>query len=545
MTFSSKLERGREAFRQKKWGDAYSLLTSADQESSLAPSDLVLLARASYLVGKSADSTDIWMRAHQGYLNKDDPTQAAFSAFWLGMILLLHGDGAQGSGWIARAQRLVDDYQKDCAEKGFLMIPKALQCLRSGDYEKSYLLFGQAAETGNRFKNKDLIILGRLGRGQSLILQNRITEGTKLLDEAMVSVISDDISPIVAGIVYCAVIETCQKIYDLHRAQEWTGALTRWCESQPDLVPYRGQCLIRRVEIMQLHGEWREAINEVQRACELLSGPPGEPAAGEAYYRQAELCRLKGQFSKAEEMYRRASKWGRKAQPGMSLLRLAQGQTESAAAAIRSVEEETTDLITRSRILPAFVVIMIAAKDNHSAKAASQELCEIADEIQAPFLEGISNREYGRVLLAEGDPRTALRQLQNAWSLLEKIDAVYEAAQTRLLIGLACRESGDLDTMDMELDAAREIFQQLGAAHDLAFTESLISDTTPGNTFGLTHRELQVLRLLTTGKTNKAIAADLFISERTVDRHVSNILAKLNVSSRSAATAFAFKHSLT
>jgi tetratricopeptide (TPR) repeat protein len=195
-------------------------------------------------------------------------------------------------------------------------------------------------EIGNRFDSADLISLGRLGCGQTLVFQNKIEEGTSLFDEVMVSVLSEEISPIVTGIVYCAVIETCQKIYDLSRAKEWTGALSRWCDAQPDLVPFRGQCLVRRVEIMQLHGEWQDAMNEVQRACKLLSGPPGEPAVGEALYRRGELFRLIGKFSKAEEMYRQASKWGRKPQPGLSLLRLFQGEIKDATAAIRLSEEE-------------------------------------------------------------------------------------------------------------------------------------------------------------------------------------------------------------
>lgn len=544
MAKANKTDQGREAFRKQAWADAYALLSSADRESSLEPVDLELLAKAAYLTGKYSDSTDSWNRAHHAFLKRDQTKRAANCSFWLGMILLFRGDHAQGSGWIARAARLVEDNNQDCVEKGFLLIPKALQSLGTGDYGKGHDLFTQAVDLGRRFNNPELITLGRLGRGQALVLQNHISEGTTLFDEVMVTVLSDDISPIVSGIVYCAVIETCQKIYDLKRAQEWTGALSRWCSSQPDLVPFRGQCLVRRVEIMQLHGEWKEAMNEVARACKLLSEPPGEPAAGEAYYRKGELNRLLGEFLKAEEMYRQASKWGLKPQPGLALLRLSQGKIQDAKVAIRQSEEENKDRISRLKILPAYVEIMFAAGEIRAAETASRELSIIADKLQAPFLQAIATRASGIVLLADGDSRAALKKLREAWMLLKNIDAVYESAKTRVLIGRACREIGDKDTAEMELDAARWQFQQLGAVPDHEKVEFLIREFPLDNIHGLTPRELEVLRFLATGKTNKTIASDLFISERTVDRHVSNILSKLNVSSRAAATAYAYKHEL-
>ncbi|MBD3615247.1 MAG: response regulator transcription factor [Gracilimonas sp.] len=544
MAKASKTERGRGAFRKQAWSDAYALLSSADKVASLAPGDLELLAKAAYLTGKYFDCTDAWNRAHHAFLKQGKIKRAANCAFWLGMILINQGDHAQGSGWIARATRLVEENKHDCVEQGFLLLPKGLQSLSAGESGKAHDLFSEAVEIGTRFNNQDLITLGRLGLGQALIFQNKISEGTTLFDEVMVAVLSDEISPIVTGIVYCAVIETCQKIYDLGRAQEWTEALSRWCDSQPDLVPFRGQCLVRRVEIMQFHGEWKDAMNEGERACDLLSQPPGESAAGEAWYRQGELFRLLGKFSKSEEMYRQASKWGRKPQPGLALLRLAQGEIKDAVTAIRQSEEEEKDLIKRSKVLPAYVEIMLAAGEISAARTFSRELSEIAVKLQAPFLQAIAARASGSILLADEDARGAHEKLREAWTLFNKIDAVYESAKTRMLIGRACREIGDNDTAEMELDAARWHFQQLGAAHDLEKVESLIRKSPADNINGLTSRELEVLRFLATGKTNKAIAADLFISERTVDRHVSNILSKLNISSRAAATAYAYEHDL-
>lgn len=276
---------------------AYDFLASADQEDSLQAKDLEFFARAAYLTGNESESNEIWARAYQEFLNEENIPKAVYCAFWLGMNLFNQGEGAQGSGWMARAGRLADDCP-ECAEKGFLLVPQALQHMREGDGKGAHNLFNNAFKLGKHFSNPDLMALGQLGCGQALIMQKKISEGTTLLDEAMVAVVSDEISPIIAGIVYCAVIETCQKIYDLRRAQEWTSALSRWCDSHPELVPYRGQCLVRRAEIMQLHGEWPDAITEVQRACELLSKPPGDTAAGEAFYRQGELHGYRDTFQR-------------------------------------------------------------------------------------------------------------------------------------------------------------------------------------------------------------------------------------------------------
>lgn len=544
MTSTDTLDQGRKAFQQEAWTDAYNLFASADRQTSLEPEDMERLAKAAYLIGKESECTGIWARAHQEYLNRDNIPKAIFCAFWLGMILFDLGEKAQGGGWMARARRLCDDYPQACAEQGFLLVPEGLQFMRQGEPEKAHELFSKAVEIGQRFDNPDVTTLGRLGRGQALILQNKIGEGTTLLDEAMVSVVSDEVSPITAGLVYCAVIETCQKIYDLRRAHEWTAALSRWCDSHPELVPYRGQCLVRRAEVMQLHGEWTDALAEAERACQILSEPRGGAAAGQAFYQQGELYRLQGKLSKAMEMYRQASKWGLNPQPGLALLRLAQGKVDAAKAAIRQSEKEKQDLIARSKILPAFVEIMLEADELPAAQTAAGELSDIASAFQSGFLRATADHAQGSVLLASGDPHAALDKLRNGWSAFHDMGAAYESARTRVLIGLACRELDDEDTAEMELAAARQTFQRLGAEFDLQKIDAVFSAASSYQSHGLTARELEVLQLIATGKTNKEIATDLFISERTVDRHVSNIFMKLDVASRAAATAYAFEHNL-
>lgn len=544
MTTSETLNRGREAFEGQAWAEAYDQLKAADRETPLEAEDLERLATAAYLVGKYADSTDTWARAHREWLNQGGLERAARCAFWLSFGLLNRGKRARAGGWVARAHRLLDEEQCDCVEQGFLLLPDALQCLAEGNVARAYTMFCQAAEIGDRFDNPNLIALARHSRGRVLIRRGKIREGVTLLDEAMVAIEAGELAPMVVGVVYCSVIEGCLEIFDLRRAQEWTMALSDWCASQPDLVPYTGQCLVHRAEILQLHGAWSEAVDAAQRAGERLLNGAGQPAAGAAFYQQAELHRLRGAFAEAEEAYHQASQWGRKPQPGLAQLRLDQGQIDAAEAAIRRAMDETQGRISRSRLLPAYVEIMLAAGDVQAARVATDELGEIAGDLDAPFLRAAAAQARGAVLLTEGNTQDALVALRQAWAAWQEVKVPYKAARVRVLIGVACRKLGDEDTAAMELDAARCAFQRLGAAPDLARMEELSRPAAPEADGELTSREVQVLRLVAAGKTNQEIADELFISEKTVARHMSNIFSKLGLPNRAAATAYAYEHDL-
>lgn len=539
MTLSNSIRKGRDAFNKQSWAKAYLHFKAEDLDQA---QDLEDFAKAAYLTGKRSESNDLWARAHQEYFNDKNIPKAVYCAFWLGMNLLSQGETAQGSGWMARANRLAKECP-ECPEHGLLLVPQALQKMREGNGEEAFKLFSRAFELGQRYNNQDLMALGRLGRGQALIIQKQVSEGTTLFDETMVAVLSEEISPIVAGIVYCAVIETCQKIYDLQRAREWTTALSQWCDDHSELIPFRGQCLVRRAEILQLNGEWANAIHEVQKACKLLSEPPGETATGEAYYRQGEIFRLQGRLSEALEMFRIASKWGRNPQPGLALLRLMQGQFDTARAAIQQLENEKKDPITRSRILPAYVEIMLLVSEQTKAQKATDELMEIASRMHADYLLAVALYTKGNTLLHSDKINPALECLKESWQLFNQTKAVYESARARILLGQAYHRLGDDDSAELEFNAAGNVLKNLGAVPDIERL-NLLTGHSYSNNHKLTPRELDVLQLLATGKTNKEIASQLFISQRTVDRHVSNIFAKLNISSRSAATAFAHKHQL-
>jgi DNA-binding CsgD family transcriptional regulator len=544
MTTADALDQGRESFGRQAWAAAHAQLSAADQQTPLAPEDLERLATATYLLGRDADSTDIWARAHHELLRRGNVERAAWCAFWLAYVLLNKGELVRGGGWIARARRLLDDGQHDCVEQGYLLWGVAARSIFEGDNTSACGAFARAAKIADRFGDRDLVTLARVGQGRALLRLGETADGVALLDEVMVAVEAGELSAVVAGDTYCTVIEGFQEIFDLGRAQAWTAALSNWCASQPDLVAYRGQCLVHRAEIMQLHGAWQDAMDEAERASERILKGPDHMAAGAAFYQRAELHRLRGEFAKAEDAYRQASRWGRMPQPGLSQLRLAQGQVDAAQAAIRRVVDEASDRLTRSNLLAAYVEIMLAAGDVGKARARADELSAIAADLDAPLLVAVAANANGAVLLVEGDARAALAVLRGAWTAWQELEAPYDAARVRVLLGLACRELGDQEGAELELDAARGVFQQLGAVPDLARVQALSRKAAPKAAGGLTGREVQLLRLVAAGKTNRAIAAELVLSERTVDRHVSNIFTKLGVSSRAAATAYAYQHQL-
>ncbi len=551
MSTSDLVERGREAFARDAWREAYEAWSAADRDTTLPAEDLERFAVAAYLVGRDTERMTLMERAHTAYLDRDEHRAAARVAFWLGMGLMDRGEPARGGGWLARAGRLLEG-QAACPELGYLRVPAGLQALGAGRAEEAAASFRDAVAVGERFGDADLTALGRLGLGQSLVRLGHNEDGMALFDEAMVAVEAGEVSPVPAGIIYCAVISVCQAVFDLHRAQEWTGALAAWCDAHPDLVPYRGQCLVHRAEILELHGDWSGALAEARRASERLADPPGQPAIGAAYYRQGELHRLRGDAGEAEEAYRMASRCGHPPQPGLAQLRVAQGQPDVAAAAIRRALEEEHDPARRARLLPAAVEVSLAADDLPAARSAADELEAIARRLDVPLLRAVAAHVGGAVALAGGAAADALEPLRAAWRAWQELDAPFEAARVRVLVGLACRELGDDDGAGLELDAARATFRALGAEPELARLDELEGGAAggaggpggTGDTAGLTGREVEVLRLVASGKSNRAIADELVISEHTVARHVQNIFAKLAVGSRTAAAAYAYEHHL-
>jgi DNA-binding NarL/FixJ family response regulator len=543
------LERGQRAFEGHAWPEAYDQLTAADRASPLPPEDLERAATAAYLAGHDRPSAELWSRAHQTHLDRGEFEQAVRCAFWLGFGLVQRGEMAQGGGWLARAQRLVDQHALDCVERGYLLLPEALMAAGSGHPEAALACFEQIGAVAGRFGDADLAALAKTGQGEALLRLGRAVEGARLFDEAMVAVTTGETSPVVSGVVYCAVIDACQKALDLRRAEEWTEALDRWCREQPGLVPYRGQCLVHRSQVLQVRGDWGAALREAEQARARLTDPP-HPAVGMAHYQLGELHRLRGEHAAAEAAYREAHAAGRPPQPGLALLRLAQGRLDAAVAAIEAAVADAHDHLAQAQLLPAQVEIMLAAGRPVDARAAAEGLDRLAGGIDTPLVRAIAAQARGTVLLAEGDPAAALEALAASRRAWQELGAPHETAQVRILMAAACGAVGDHDTADLECAAARAALEALGAAPALARLDQVVAGVGPGDESGpdrgspMTARETEVLRLVAAGHTNREIAEALVISEKTVERHLSNIFTKLGVANRAAATAYAYDHHL-
>jgi DNA-binding CsgD family transcriptional regulator len=540
----NELEQGRSAYERRAWRDAYTALSAADRAAPLGAEDVERVAEAASMLGRVDEHLALLERAHQLRLEQGESLRAARWAGTIGMNLAVRGEVGPAGGWFARAQRLVESEQGDFVERGWLLVPTALQRQAMGDHDGANEAAAAAAEIGERFGDRDLVAVALFTQGTVRIDQARVDEGLKLLDEAMVGVTAGEVSPFFTGVVYCGVIATCEAAFDVRRAREWTNALTRWCEAQPQMVSFTGRCLAHRAGIKQLTGAWSDALVEAQLARERCEEAMNLPAAGQAYYLQAELHRLQGDFAAAEAAYRDANRYGREPQPGVSLLRLAQGDLDAAVAAIRRALGETAEPLKRAALLPAYTEIMLAAGDTDAARDAARELEQAATGREPGLLGANSAYARGAVELAVDEPEAALASLRQAQSVWQELDAPYEGARVRVLVGLACRALGDEDSAVLELDAARAAFEQLGAAPDVERVDSLTARDVGDDMHGLSGRELEVLRLVAAGKTNREIARALFVSEHTVARHLQNIFHKLGVSSRTAATAFAFEHQL-
>ncbi|WP_203336375.1 helix-turn-helix transcriptional regulator [Nocardioides limicola] len=541
MSVLDDLREAREAYERREWVAAYDALSGLEAVD-LTPDDFVALANAAYLLGRRNDVIQSLQRAYQEYLDRDDVPGAARAAYWLVATLWGGGEVAVGNGWLARAQRLLDEYDGDIVERGYLQERVTFGHVMKGEFGDAVAAAPLVTEYGRRFGDPDLLAMGLHVEGRMTIFSGRVSEGLRLLDEAMISVIAGEVSPIYSGVIYCSAIEAVQQISDLDRAGQWTHALTAWCDGQPGLVAYTGQCAVHRGQLMRLHGAFDDALQELQRAIRRYADAGGSAAVGEAYYEQGEVLRLRGSHDDAEAAYDRAAEHGHATQPGRALLWLARGRRDAALSAVERLLAERQDPVHRSQVLAAAVEVMVDAGRAEDAAPLAAQLSELGTEFDCTALQAAGAHAMALVALARAEPEAALlagRRCTDAWSSL---DAPYEVARGRVLIGRALRLLGDERSAVAELCAARDGFAALGASPAARAADDLVGDTAVPA--GLSPREVEVLRLVAAGRSNPQIAVELVLSEKTVARHLSNIFAKLDVGSRTAAAAFAYEHDL-
>lgn len=532
---------GEAAFERRDWTAAYQSLSRAGADGVLDAEGWDLLGEAAWWLGEIDDALTAWERAYDCHLGDRRRRSAALSAMYVAYHSIERGDVAKGSGWVSRMTRLLDD-EPEGSEHGYPLYFRLFELSSDGNIDGAMTLAARMQELGHRFDDPNLVAVGLMGEGRMLIKQGHVEDGMPLLDEAMLAALSDQLHPVWTGAIYCHLMDVCHELSELRRAGEWTHAAATWCEDLPPNALYRGICRVHRAQVLRRQGAWEQAEEEADRACrDVAHLHPGTVAEG--HYELGEIRRLRGDLDGAESSYRRAHELGRDPQPGLALLRMMQDQVDVAATSIASaLEARRGDPLGRAQLLAGQCEIALASGDVDTARAAATELGQTAQEYQSSGLEAAARQADGAVWVHDGKVQEAVGTLRSACRLWQEMDAQYSAARTRLLLSKAHRELGDDDGARLELDAAENTFRRLGATPALAELEELQGKSSlPA---GLTDRQGEVLELVATGASNSEIGTSLFISKRTVDRHVSDIFTKLGVSSRTEATAWAFEHGL-
>jgi len=522
------------------WRSRYDELTVRDP-SIMQPDDLEQLADAAFWLGRPREAIAARQRAYAGHRDANDHERAARTAWKLFHSHFELNETALASGWLKRAHRHIAE-APDSVERGYVAIAAAMWSRFTGDLDDSVAQAALAHEIGRDRSDLNLATWGLAVHGGMLAARGDIAAGVALLDEAMVETVSGELSPFVTGWIYCYLLKTCQALGDVSRAGEWTEAAVRWCEQQGVSSWYPGVCRLHRCEVASLRGEWTSAEQEALRAADELA-PFGDYLSAEGHYIAGEIRRRRGDYAGAEQAFRRSHELGHDPQPGLALIRLATGDAQGAASQLRlSLKSASQAPVSRARLLAALIQADLELADTAAAAQSVAELGQLAKASESRLLWALLATWHGALLLAKGDADGALPLLREACAACQHLNLPYEAAQVRMILGKAAREEGDEETARLEFDAARAGFERLGARPDAE--RAARAAGVAANPMGLSDREVEVLRLVAGGLSNRDIATNLVISEHTVRRHLSNIFRKIGVTSRSAATAFVFEHDL-
>lgn len=551
------LESARKAAEACRWRDAYEVLTRVDQDAALEPGDLELLSTAAFLTGHEDESRQASMRAYQIWVNSGEKRRAAVHAVRIGLDKLDTAEIAEASGclpaslsgcsaWVAQASALLDG-EEECVEHGYLLVPVAFEHLAAGDdleaLEESVRVAQQAVEIGRRFGDPELIALAGMILGRTLIRSRREPDGMSVLEESVSIAAAGEVSAPIAGTVLTSAVKAAEVQWDLPRFDRFVRVLADWCELQQGMVQFRARSMTHEATLNRVRGTWATALELAEEATDPVVSDYDQVALADAMYEQGEVLRLRGELGAAEDAYRRVSQAGSDPQPGLALLRLLEGDTDAAAAAVARSLAETSAPLEKVELLAAQVEILVAAGDLEGVESAVWDLEEIAATRDIPFLDATTRQAKGSFLLAKGEGLSALKLLREASRVWRHLEVPYEEARARALMARSCQMLGDEDTMVLEGKVAVRTFTELGAGRDLIDAQRIIERGSE-ETHGLTSRELEVLRLVARGLTNRDIAEQLVVAVRTVDSHVGNVFTKLGVTNRAAATAYAHRHEL-
>jgi DNA-binding CsgD family transcriptional regulator len=535
------LVQARADYERREWEAALDTWAGVDADA-LDAADLRGAALSAYLLGRPSDAVGYYQRAFRAYEETGDLGAAVRCAFHLAMIHGTSGEPALAGGWTARAVRLVDRLGGDVVQRGYVAFLRMFNHLQDASWPDAEACAAETAEVGREYGDPDLLALGLCSAGRIAIYSGRVADGLVLLDEAMAVTTAGEVSPEIFGNVYCTAIEGCQQIAEFGRVAEWTSALHRWCAALPGLVTFTGQCSVHRGQVLRVRGAWTEALEEFERAVERYRLAQSMPAAGLAEAERGDVLRLRGDYGAADGAYQRASELGYDPQPGLALLWLATGRPDAAVGAVRRLLAEQPAPVQACGLLPAAVDVLLAVGALDEAGAASRALDDVAVHIATGPVQAAAAYAAGALQLASGDAAGALPYLRKAGQLWARADSPYDVARVRALTGRALAALGDPGSAQAELEAALTTFRSLGARPAADEVAALLAPAGPPA--GLTPREVEVLRLVAAGRSNASVAAELVLSEKTVERHLSNIFAKLDVGSRTSAAAYAFEHGL-
>ncbi|WP_349365562.1 MAG: response regulator transcription factor [Nitratireductor rhodophyticola] len=531
------LRAAKDAYSEGAWADATELFLNADAESELGADDLEALVWAAGISAQDRVMLDGLERLYRHYAADENHVECVRMAFWSGLRNMLIGEVGLGSGWLQRAAKHAEQTAPDCVQRGYLLLPQIYMQRGKGDYEAAIEFADKAIAVGENGEDPDLIALAGSLKGGILFRLGRIGEGYVPIDEAMLLANSRRLSPVVCGVVYCEIVASCCRVLEMVRAREWTAILNEWCRRNPQAKAFNGVCKVHRAEVLQLEGNWNEAFAEAERAANGLIGTTEHTATANAAYRRGEILRLRGEFDKSDAEYRLAEEIGVDPQPGLALLRLAQGQREEALAGLRRALKTAGDMPRKAALLPSGIEIFIACSALHEAERLCREMSDIAEHFGTEILARVADQGHASLALARGKYSDAVPALTRARRYWSEFGAPYLVARLRVDIARACAELGDVESAEREFDAAEKIFEDLGAAPDLARILKMRTGSKAARADNLTTRERQVLALVADGGTNRKIADELKLSPKTVNRHLENIFGKLGVSSRAAAVA--------